>query len=234
MPMIEMERANAGWLEEVSKGAYSTKAHVDRESWMKSRTMAIGSSEAAAVVGMSPYMNEVDLWNMKRGSLDSPSRDEENADMARGHASEPLVLGLYEAETGDRVLWGDSIILRSQVRPFMSATLDGIGVGNDGEPYVIEVKSVARSREEWTDDAVPPHYYLQVLHQLSVTRWKSAILLARFCRTEWGGDGAYERCYHFDYESLEDEIASLEKAEERFWNEYVVGGARPPVKVPEI
>jgi predicted phage-related endonuclease len=117
----------------------------------------------------------------------------------------------------------------------MSATLDGIGIDpSDAEPYVIEVKSISRKGDDWTDDTVPVHYYIQVLHQLSVTGWKKAVLLARFCRTEWGGDSAYERCYYFDRAELEKEISSLEKVEEKFWNECVVGGMRPAVRVPEV
>lgn len=229
--MIEM--ATAEWLEKIGNGAFVAGEYEDMESWLAARSDSIGSSDAAAVMGMSPYMNETDLWESKRDK--SKKTVEENEDMARGHASEPLVLSLYKAETGDDVRWGDRIILKSCAMKFMTATLDGIGIGkSDGLPYSIEVKSIARNRDDWTDETVPSHYYLQVLHQLAVTGFRRAILLARFCRTEWGGDTAYERCYHFERDSLEKEIASLKKVEERFWREYVVGGARPPARVPEI
>ena len=228
-----IERATVEWLEMLGNGAYVSGKYDDVESWIAARSGSIGSSEAAAVMGMSPYMNETDLWESKREK--SKKTIEENEDMARGHASEPLILSLYKTETGDEVKWGDKILLRSSSMKFMTATLDGIGIGkSDGLPYVIEVKSISRNRDEWTDETVPSHYYLQVLHQLSVTRFKRAVLLARFCRTEWGGDSVYERCYHFEYDKLENEIRSLEKVERKFWEEYVVNGTRPPVRVPEI
>ena len=226
-------RPDDALLDSLSNGKFGSIRCDSRSGWLAQRLKSIGSSDAAAVMGMSPYMSEADLWERKRTSTITES--EENDDMRRGHESEPLLLSLYSIETGHGVLWGDGIILRSKKHPFMSATLDGIGIDpSDAEPYVIEVKSISRKGDDWTDDTVPVHYYLQVLHQLSVTGWKKAVLLARFCRTEWGGDSAYERCYHFDRAELEKEISSLEKVEEKFWNECVVGGMRPAVRVPEV
>ena len=226
-------RPDDALLDSLSNGKFGSVRCDSRSGWLAQRLKSIGSSDAAAVMGMSPYMSEADLWERKRTSTITES--EENDDMRRGHESEPLLLSLYSIETGHGVLWGDGIILRSKKHPFMSATLDGIGIDpSDAEPYVIEVKSISRKGDDWTDDTVPVHYYLQVLHQLSVTGWKKAVLLARFCRTEWGGDSAYERCYHFDRAELEKEISSLEKVEEKFWNECVVGGMRPAVRVPEV
>lgn len=228
-----IHRPDDSLLAAISDGAFHAVRCDSRSGWLAQRLKSIGSSDAAAVMGMSPYMSETDLWEKKRASTISES--EENDDMRRGHESEPLLLSLYSIETGHGVLWGDGIVLRSERMPFMSATLDGIGLDpTTGEPYVIEVKSISRKSDDWTDDTVPVHYYLQVLHQLSVTGWRKAVLLARFCRTEWGGDSAYERCYHFDRAELEKEISSLEKAEEKFWNECVVGGMRPAVRVPEV
>lgn len=226
-------RPDDALLDSLSNGKFGAVRCDSRSGWLAQRLKSIGSSDAAAVMGMSPYMSEADLWERKRTSTITES--EENDDMRRGHESEPLLLSLYSIETGHGVLWGDGIILRSKKHPFMSATLDGIGIDpSDAEPYVIEVKSISRKGDDWTDDTVPVHYYIQVLHQLSVTGWKKAVLLARFCRTEWGGDSAYERCYHFDRAELEKEISSLEKVEEKFWNECVVGGMRPAVRVPEV
>ena len=216
-----IHRPDDALLAAISNGAFHTVRCDSRNGWLSERLKAIGSSDAAAVMGMSPYMSETDLWERKRSSAISES--EENEDMRRGHDSEPLLLSLYSVETGHGVLWGDGIVLRSERMPFMSATLDGIGLDpTTGEPYVIEVKSISRKGDDWTDDTV------------SVTGWKKAVLLARFCRTEWGGDSAYERCYHFDRAELEKEISSLEKVEEKFWNECVVGGIRPAVRVPEV
>lgn len=226
-------RPDEAFLSVISNGAFHAVRCDSVNGWLEERSKSIGSSDAAAVMGMSPYMSEIDLWEKKRSSEISES--EENEDMRRGHASEPLLLSLYSIETGHGVLWGDGIVLRSNRMPFMSATLDGIGLDpTTGDPYVIEVKSISRKGDDWTDDSVPTHYYLQVLHQLSVTGWSKAVLLARFCRTEWGGDSAYERCYHFERPDLEKEISLLEKAEEKFWNEYIVGGVRPAVRVPEV
>jgi predicted phage-related endonuclease len=36
-----------------------------REGWLKERREGIGGSEAAAILGMNPYMTNVELWEYK-------------------------------------------------------------------------------------------------------------------------------------------------------------------------
>lgn len=38
-----------------------------REAWLEKRKGSIGGSEAACIVGMNPYMNNVELWEYKTG-----------------------------------------------------------------------------------------------------------------------------------------------------------------------
>ena len=38
----------------------------DRAEWLKCRTK-IGGSDAAAILGMNPYKNNVELWEIKTG-----------------------------------------------------------------------------------------------------------------------------------------------------------------------
>ena len=43
----------------------SREAADNRKSWLASRLNGIGASEAAAIVGMSPYMSNIELWEIK-------------------------------------------------------------------------------------------------------------------------------------------------------------------------
>ena len=43
----------------------------DRNEWLHHRQNYIGGSEASAVVGMNPYMSNVDLWDLKTGQRES-------------------------------------------------------------------------------------------------------------------------------------------------------------------
>lgn len=44
----------------------SREAADNRKSWLASRLNGIGASEAAAIVGMSPYMSNIELWEIKK------------------------------------------------------------------------------------------------------------------------------------------------------------------------
>ena len=37
----------------------------NRQEWLKARSGRIGGSDASAVIGLNPYLNNVDLWRIK-------------------------------------------------------------------------------------------------------------------------------------------------------------------------
>ena len=37
------------------------------EQWHEERRKGIGASEASAIIGLNPYMNNVQLWELKTG-----------------------------------------------------------------------------------------------------------------------------------------------------------------------
>ena len=43
---------------------------LSREEWLKHRMQGIGGSEISAVVGLNPYMSNVDLWELKTGAME--------------------------------------------------------------------------------------------------------------------------------------------------------------------
>jgi len=44
----------------------STK-EMDRQEWLNVRKQGIGSSDAAAAVGLNPYQSQLELWMIKTG-----------------------------------------------------------------------------------------------------------------------------------------------------------------------
>ena len=44
----------------------STK-EMDRQEWLNVRKQGIGSSDAAAAVGLNPYQSQLELWMVKTG-----------------------------------------------------------------------------------------------------------------------------------------------------------------------
>ena len=47
-----------------------------REDWLKARSRSIGGSDAAAIVGASPYKTNIELWEEKTGRRSSPDISE--------------------------------------------------------------------------------------------------------------------------------------------------------------
>lgn len=41
--------------------------HLDRDQWLQVRKGGIGSSDAAAAVGLNPYQSQLELWMEKTG-----------------------------------------------------------------------------------------------------------------------------------------------------------------------
>ena len=217
-------------LSELSKGEYESVLFMQDDKWREGRKHSIGASDAAAVMGISPWKTEAQLWDEK---ANGKMLDFHNSDTVRGHRSESHILELYGIETGRKIFSGERIMLMSNRNSFMSCTLDGIDFTDENNPIIIEVKSVKFSHGEWSDDRIPDYYFTQLLHQLAVTGWSEAILLVRFTRNE-GWESASERMYHVKREDVQDQIDKLVRKESKFWNEYVVNKKRPPCRMPTL
>ena len=217
-------------LSELSHGEYESVLFMQDDKWREGRKHSIGASDAAAVMGISPWKTEAQLWDEK---ANGKMLDFHNADTMRGHRSENHILELYGIETGRKIFSGERIMLMSNHNPFMSCTLDGVDFTDDNNPIIIEVKSVKFSHGEWSDDKIPDYYFTQLLHQLAVTGWNEAVLLVRFARNE-GWESASERMYHVKREDVQDQIDKLVRKERKFWNEYVVNKKRPPCRMPTL
>jgi predicted phage-related endonuclease len=56
-----------------------------REEWLKARKSYIGGSDAAAVLGMNPWMSNTELWEIKTGRRKKTFLDD-NEFVKYGHA----------------------------------------------------------------------------------------------------------------------------------------------------
>lgn len=227
---IENDEKRLNKLSELSGDEYNPWLHPDEDAWRQARQNSIGASDAAAVMGISPWKTEAQLWDEK---ANGKTLDFHNADTVRGHRSESHILELYGIETERKIFSGERIMLMSNRNSFMSCTLDGIDFTDEDNPIIIEVKSVKFSHGEWSDDKIPDYYFTQLLHQLAVTGWNEAILLVRFTRNE-GWESASERLYHVKREDVQDQIDKLIRKESKFWNEYVLSKKRPPCRMPTL
>lgn len=212
-------------------------------AWHAWRLEGIGASEASAVLGCNPYMNNVDLWRIKTGR--KAAADISNkACVQYGHEAEPLIRKLFALDHPEyKVIYrGKYDAVGSDVYPFVRATLDGRLVETaTGRRGVYEGKTaeILRSmqREKWrTTDGkprLPDNYYVQVLHQLLATGWDFAVLHAQL-KSEWDGNIiATRRSFTIERAEVAEDLDVLLEAEQRFWR-YVQEDKEPPLVLPEI
>jgi putative phage-type endonuclease len=179
---------------------------LSREDWLAVRRRGIGSSDAAAVVGLSPYTSRLALYLDKIGEMPD---QEQNEYMEAGNLLEPVVAELFERRTGLKPRHRFAV-LASKEHPFMLANLDRTLPARNGDgPGLLECKTTGASkRDVWEDDQAPLSAVLQVQHQLAVTGYTWAYLAVLI-----GGNNFKWTLVERD----EDLIAGLVEAERVFW-----------------
>lgn len=169
------------------------------------RRKFIGSSDAAAILGISPWRTPLDVFldKIQPPAPVDPSRERY---FTRGKRMEPYVLDLMAEETG-------LVIVRRNQR-YKDPRLDFIAAEIDAETADanIEIKTVSpfKSREwgEEQTDAVPVHYVAQAMHGLMVTGRDLCIFGVLI-----GGDDF--RVYRVERD--DETIAAMRAKEIEFW-----------------
>lgn len=212
--------------------------------WHEARKNGIGGSEAAAIIGKSPWCSNVELWKRKTGRSVAPDISNNEA-VKYGHDAEPLIRGLFALDYADtyEVSYGGAFdMVRHPEHPFIFATLDGRLIEKaTGRRGVLEVKttSIVRSMQKeswWRDGApcVPDQYYCQLLWQLIASGFDFAVLHAQL-KYEYGDDIRTERrTYFVEREEVTDDLVYLETEGVKFWTENVLKDREPGLILPEI
>ncbi|WP_308388335.1 lambda-exonuclease family protein [Acidithiobacillus sp. AMEEHan] len=185
---------------------------LSREEWLQWRNRGIGSSDAAAAVGLSPYRAPLSLWLEKTGRKEPVDLSDKEA-VYWGTVLEPLIAQAYAKKTGKKVRRVQAILLHPE-HPFLLANLDRAIEGGG----ILEIKtSGLRSQGIW-EEGIPTHYRIQVLHQLLVTgkSWAEVAVLI---------GGQELRIYHLEPEARE--LQQLMEVEQAFWR-YVETDTPPP------
>ena len=193
-----------------------------REAWLQARRNHIGGSDAAACVGMSPYKDNVQLWEEKMG-LVLPEDISDKEYVRYGTEAEKYLRGLFALDFPEyQVLYDENNMFLNPDFPWMHASLDGELMDRQGRHGILEIKTTnilqSSQRRNW-EGRIPDNYYCQVLHYLAVTEYDFAVLKAQL-KSEWGGE-------------LHIEVRHLLDAEQRFWD-CVVTGRRPDLILPAI
>lgn len=152
---------------------YRVLCHSTAPDWIDKHHGKIGSSDAAALLGVSPWCSRLELYARLIGAVERPEiGDLEHIQI--GLALEaPIGEMLAERLEMDLVPWGD--LLESTAHPWAIATPDWRTP--DGEP--VEIKTVGTAAlGKWSEGDIPPQYACQVQHQCLVTGADQGIIAA--------------------------------------------------------
>jgi putative phage-type endonuclease len=152
-----------------------------REAWLEARQEGIGGSEAAIIMGASPWGSPYQLWTEKAGLV--PPDDFETEILRFGRVIEPHIAAEYGRLTGRQLVeLGEWAIRQHPTFPYMFCTHDRIIAPIDGRgPGVLSIKSANMWRGvEWLEDEEPPlPYQVQFQHELACSglSWGSFAVL---------------------------------------------------------
>lgn len=212
--------------------------------WHEARKNGIGGSEAAAIIGKSPWCSNVELWRRKTGRASAPDISNNQA-VKFGHDSEPLIRGLFALNYAHKyeVSYGGAFdMVRNPAYPYIFSTLDGRLVEKDtGRKGVFEAKSttIVRSiqKEKWWKDGkpcLPDQYYCQLLWQLIASGFDFAVLYA-LLRYEYGDEIRCElRPYFIERTEVSEDLDYLQSEGVKFWDENVLKDRQPSLILPAI
>lgn len=138
---------------------------MDRKAWLEWRREGIGSSDAAIIMGVSPWSTPYLLWKDK--VFGSPEK-EQNSAMKRGTELEPIVRGMLENDTC-MLLEPKNVV--HALYPWMRSSLDAISL--DGR-HLFEIKCPGKDDHESARKGIIPAKYIpQCQHQLACTGLQS-------------------------------------------------------------
>ena len=191
-----------------------------REDWLEVRKQGIGSSDAAAAVGLNPYKSQLELWLEKTGrdgNLPKVDPHDEESPMYWGNILEPIVAAHYTKRTGNRVRRINAVLQHPDpALPWMLANIDREVTGVP-DVQILECKTAGINGARLWKEGVPEYVQLQVHHQLAVTGKQAADVAVLL-----GGQ-------HLEIHRIErDEvlIKNLIQLERQFWH-YVESDTPP-------
>lgn len=190
---------------------------LDRQQWLSVRQGGIGSSDAAAAVGLCPYKSQLELWMEKTGrtpAQDAPPGMEDPRYW--GTLLEPYVAVAYSQQT-DRKVRKVNAVLQHPTFPYMLANIDR-EVVDSPDVQILECKTAGEWGSKRWQDGVPEYIQLQVQHQLAVTNQQAADVAVLLC-------GQQLEIHRIERD--EEVIARLMVLEARFW-QYVTTDTEPP------
>lgn len=190
-----------------------------RDQWLQVRKGGIGSSDAAAAVGLHPYKSQLQLWMEKTGrdgNLPVTNPNDDSSPLYWGSLLEPIVAAHYTRRTGHKVRRINAVLQHPE-HPWMLANIDREVTGS-ADVQILECKTAGIHGSRLWKEGVPEYVQLQVMHQLAVTGKAAADVAVLL-----GG----QELQVFRIDRDEALIAQLIALERQFWG-FVERDEAPP------
>ncbi|MFA9202571.1 MAG: YqaJ viral recombinase family protein [Flavobacteriales bacterium] len=206
---------------------FASTKQLSREEWLQLRKQGIGSSDAAAAVGLNPYQSMLELWLVKTGrdqDLPKPDFEDDGSPLYWGNILEPIVAQHYSQRTGHKVRRVNAILQHPEpALSWMLANLDYRVSADRSNPSskpvnILECKTAGEYGARLWQHGVPEYVQLQVQHQLAVTGEQAADVCVLICG---------QRLQIYRIERDDELIARLIELEQQFWH-YVETDTAPP------
>jgi predicted phage-related endonuclease len=214
--------------------------YASREAWLAARLApdTAGASDAAVMLGVSPYATPWAFWESKRRTADEKRVDV----LTRGHRWESAVLAEYEDESGcqlvsvEQACGAPIVTIAHPDTPWLRQTPDSfaidprLGLGQPEAKTAMHAHMWSPERgiviDRWEDrfaELVPAHYAVQGYIQLH----SSMLPWVDLCALVLGGGWLQVRWVRLlrDLETQAALVAALTEWRER----HLLGGEPPPV-----
>jgi len=199
-------------MEIVSSKSDAYKPEADQEL----RRQGIGGSDASIIMGVNPFTNKVELYEVKTGQRE-PADLSDMEKIRWGVLLEDIIAKEYADRTGKRVR-NVNRTYRHKDYPILQGHIDK---KIEGENAGLEIKNVGLRQAKYWNNQPPIYYEYQVLHYLAITGFDYFDVCALV-----GGQELMIHTIHRD----ERRIDELVKKELEFWNECVIKEVPP---IPE-
>lgn len=134
---------------------------MERKDWLFWRKEGVGSSDAPAIMGVSPWKSPLMVYCEK---ISKEIDETTNFAQDKGNEMEPKIRSLFMAHMGESFF--PSLVMMEKY-PFMRASLDG---QSECKKKIVEIKLLGK--EDWENakkGIVPAKYWPQCQHQLLVS-----------------------------------------------------------------
>lgn len=195
---------------------------MDKKEWLKERKTYIGGSDLGAILGVSNFRTELDVYFEK---IAEEVVEESTSEAAYwGNVLEEVVAAEYAKRTGFKVEKPAGLIRHKQY-PFIACNLDYWFIDREGDSHILECKTANQNKaSEWGmegTEQIPQGYLYQVAYYAAITgsnRVDIAVLIG----------GQDFRIYRYDKDlELETKLVRVAK---KFWQQHVEAGVPPKPK----